>query len=136
MNKISLQQNWGPIIKSFLVLSLQLFSCYYHGPYVSPIKSFLCIFLTSTHLSTKYCFQFFHHFVTLFWSLLWMHIMLSVASIPDHIVQNKIEGIATLLVLLEYPKMLSDFLVVIFTASIHCAHCLLKLFNLHVSYSS
>ena len=62
--------------------------------------------------------------------------MLSVASIPDHIVQNKIEGIATLLVLLEYPKMLSDFLVVIFTASIYCAHCLLKLFNLHVSCSS
>lgn len=65
-----------------------------------------------------------------------MDIMLSVASVPDHIVQNKIEGIATLLILLEYPKMLSDFLVVVFTVSIHYAHCLLKLFNLYVSYSS
>ena len=50
-----------------------------------------------------------------------MDIMLSVASVPDHIVQNKIEGIATLLILLEYPKMLSDFLVVVFTVSIHYA---------------
>ena len=34
LDLLAVQQNWGPIIKQvwFLVLSLQLFSCYYHGP--------------------------------------------------------------------------------------------------------
>lgn len=93
------------------MLSFQLFACCLHDPYTSPVKSFLLhVFLASTQLASKYCFEFFHH----------LHHCPLVTLVEEYyakcgiytrsqLSKAKWKRIVTLLILITQPQILSLF---------------------------